>query len=181
MTTKEAINATLAAVGENGFSGIQYRAPSLAVALETAMGFDQSLSQKVAYELRRQGLIEIQKSNGNITLLPSIAGAQRLLSYRVNAIKIPTMDVWDNLWRIVSFDIPKGKDRERVFLNRRLKDFGFVMINRSIWVHPFDITETIMHVTDYLHITEHIVIMTVLEFDTRTQRILSKRFDYLLR
>ncbi len=42
---------------------------------------------------------------------------------------------------LVIYDIPEDKKRERDWFRFQLKKFGFVMIQRSVWVGPFPLPE----------------------------------------
>ncbi len=37
---------------------------------------------------------------------------------------------------LLIYDIPEGRKKERDWFRRQLKNFGFVMIQRSVWVGP---------------------------------------------
>lgn len=44
---------------------------------------------------------------------------------------------WDNKWRIVVFDIPEEKRLARDILRRKLRQLGFRLIQKSVWVLPW--------------------------------------------
>lgn len=50
---------------------------------------------------------------------------------------------WDRRWRVVIFDIPERRknirDRLRLFMN----EYGFVRIQDSVWIYPYDCEDLI--------------------------------------
>ncbi len=46
--------------------------------------------------------------------------------------------VWDRRWRIVLFDIPAKFTKTRNYFREHLKDWGFLPLQRSIYVYPFE-------------------------------------------
>ena len=47
---------------------------------------------------------------------------------------------WDGKWRAVVFDIAEISRINRDLLRRKLKELGFGMFQKSIWITPYDIT-----------------------------------------
>ena len=107
-------------------------------------------------------------------------GAYRLLKNTTDMLAIDTNHAWDGHWRLVCFDIPKGKDKERLYFNRRLHELGFTMIQRSMWVHPYECTNEITQITDFVNLTRYITILQVVKFDDRTTRRLLGVYGSLL-
>src|SRR3989338_8740607 len=44
---------------------------------------------------------------------------------------------WDKKWRVVIFDIPREFNRERDVLRGKLKEFGFYMLQESVFIFPY--------------------------------------------
>ncbi|MEK7537134.1 MAG: hypothetical protein AAB584_01680 [Patescibacteria group bacterium] len=59
---------------------------------------------------------------------------------KMNLIK-PTK--WDGKFRLVIFDIPAKKQGARIVFIQKLKEMNFYMLQKSIWVHPYDCTNEI--------------------------------------
>jgi CRISPR/Cas system-associated endoribonuclease Cas2 len=45
---------------------------------------------------------------------------------------------WDGRWRMVVFDIPERRRRIRIRLRAFMSDIGFVRLQDSVWVYPYD-------------------------------------------
>lgn len=51
---------------------------------------------------------------------------------------------WDGLWRIVLFDIAEEQRKVRDNIRRKLKNLGFAMFQKSVWMTPFDVAEEVV-------------------------------------
>jgi hypothetical protein len=45
---------------------------------------------------------------------------------------------WDSKWRGISFDVPEIDRRDRDFLRRELRWMGFLEVQKSFWICPYD-------------------------------------------
>lgn len=50
---------------------------------------------------------------------------------------------WDKHWRVVIFDIPERRRTVRVRLRRFMEEYGFVRLQDSVWVYPYDCEDII--------------------------------------
>ena len=48
---------------------------------------------------------------------------------------------WDGRWRLVFYDIDEKSKRTRDRLQKKLKELGFGMIQKSVYLTPFDVAE----------------------------------------
>ncbi len=48
---------------------------------------------------------------------------------------------WDGYWRVISYDIPEKFKGSRHALQRKLRELGFGMLQKSIYISPHDIAE----------------------------------------
>ncbi len=87
---------------------------------------------------KKQGLAGVeQNSDGTFSVSITRAGQIELARYDLDTISINTQRGWDGVWRIFLFDIPVRKKAERAALLAKLKELGFVMVQRSVWAHPY--------------------------------------------
>lgn len=182
-TTKQAINTALMVIGEDGYSGHEVQARSRMCALSTIIKshVPEEAVAPIYRELHRQELVDIQKKEVGyycVSLTPS--GAQRLLKHTIDQLQINTNVAWDGHWRLVCFDIPKGKDKERLYFNRRLHELGFTMVQRSMWVHPFECLKEIVQITDFVNLTRYVTVLEVVNLDSRTTKRLQAIYGSLL-
>ena len=91
------------------------------------------------YYLKRRGFIEVEQNpDGTYTVQPTIKGKHHSQKYNLDDISIPIPKKWDKCWRLAVFDIPARKQKGRLALLSKLKEFGFIMLQKSIWAYPFE-------------------------------------------
>ena len=50
---------------------------------------------------------------------------------------------WDRRWRIVMFDVYEKRRTVRDKFRRELKEYGFIQLQRSVWIYPYECEEFI--------------------------------------
>jgi len=93
--------------------------------------------------LRRQGLIKIEKKNHQIYISLTDKGKAKAGWMQIDALKIKRPKRWDRKWRIVIFDIAQLKKIYREALRGKLKELGFIPLQKSVWIYPFDCRDEI--------------------------------------
>lgn len=58
------------------------------------------------------------------------------------AIKIKRKK-WDQKWRVVVFDVWENTRSKRDALRYEIKNFGFIQLQRSVWIYPYECAEFI--------------------------------------
>lgn len=114
--------------------------------------------------LQRQGLIDLYlKDNVGMVELTG-KGQEKLKIILAQDYKYITPKNWDKKWRIVIFDIPDTKKKNRELFRNKLKEIGFLKIQESVYVYPFDSKETIDYFKYLLNIgpfVQYIVAETI--------------------
>jgi len=182
-TTKVLVYKCLKKIGLNGFSGNITTAHSSYIALENIVGSmltneSEVNRQKIYRNLTRQILVHIAKETAisyRVTITP--AGAYRLTKASLDEIVIPSMDKWDGKWRLVSYDLPSSKKSERYELTRHLNRMGFLLLHKSLWVHPHACFEQLDRLLDALIIKKYVAFFEVAKFDTITSKVLMDKFQ----
>jgi DNA-binding transcriptional regulator PaaX len=82
-------------------------------------------------------------------------GEAELLKFSDYAHKKPKK--WDGIWTIVSFDFPINKGRARDVVRFHLKRIGFIQLQQSIWVYPYDCSKLIYLMKAEWNIKDEIV------------------------
>jgi CRISPR-associated endonuclease Cas2 len=85
-------------------------------------------------------------------------GIARLSKISLDDIKIARPDNWDGKWRLVIFDIPNEKRNTRDVFRRKLQHIGFILVQESIYVYPFECTAEISELTLRLGISQYVLI-----------------------
>ena len=113
-----------------GFS--LYSSPSLPKYLA------QKVIQQKINRLKRQGYLRKTEKGWELTPKGRIEIIKIILWKKLNNKK------WDGKWRVIIFDIPEMSRRDRDFLRRELKWIGFIELQKSVWIFPFDTEKEIM-------------------------------------
>ncbi len=105
----------------------------------------KKLKRQASYYLRRK-LSELEK-DGYVTLGPerirlTKKGRLLLKQYESPSINVDDMK-WDKVWRIVAYDIPNTKSKQRNIFRQHLRNLGFTQIQKSIFVFPYECKEEI--------------------------------------
>ena len=132
--TREAILTTLK-VGS--LVAMVVIAPNVAGLLGKA--YSRSEYKKTHNAMRRlkdKGMITFKKGYAEIT-----AKGRSYLA--LHAFKMEQPMRWDKKWRIVIFDIPEKRKAIRNTLRDALRRIGFVQLQRSTWIYPYDCEEIV--------------------------------------
>jgi CRISPR-associated endonuclease Cas2 len=94
--------------------------------------------------LKEKGLIRFINKNGMVVAKLTENGKQYLKEniFNINN-KTIINKVWDGKWHIVIFDIPEVKRKTRNTLRFHLKKIGFIQVQGSVWVYPYECNELV--------------------------------------
>jgi len=95
------------------------------------------------WRLYKQGCITLERKNHQSYISLTEEGRRRAGMYQINDLAIKKPKQWDKKWRIVIFDIPHRNRFVREVLRGMLKQLGFRLLQKSVWVHPFPCKEEI--------------------------------------
>lgn len=116
----------------------------------------QRLYQSVQY-LRRRGYVKLEYlEDGKIKISLTKQGTTVVKKLNIEQMQIPKPAQWDKKWRIVIFDVPNWKSKNRLAFTDNMKRIGFVMVQKSVWVYPFACHDEIMILRKYYDIEKHV-------------------------
>lgn len=111
--------------------------------------------------LRKQDFISLSKEGQDeYKLCLTKSGERRAIQRAFNTFKIPIVDRWDGIWRMVIFDIPNKRKPAREGFRRKLKTSGFYPLQKSVFVFPYPCEEELKFlaylydVGDYVRLVE---------------------------
>ena len=84
-------------------------------------------------------------------------GLIKLNEYKIEKLMISKPKKWDNIWRIITFDIPEEKKYARKALNKKIKELGFVMLQKSVFVYPYPCEKEFDQIGDFFDVKENII------------------------
>ena len=89
--------------------------------------------------LAMQGLITFEKREGKNYARITPAGREALLLEQRKAdIRDGKKRRWDKRWRVIIFDIQERRRKVRDRLRIIMRGLGFVRLQDSVWVYPYD-------------------------------------------
>ncbi|MBI2025406.1 hypothetical protein HYT04_01300 [Candidatus Kaiserbacteria bacterium] len=79
---------------------------------------------------------------------------------------------WDGRWRMVVFDVPERRRRVRIRLCAVMREIGFVRLQDSVWVYPYDCEDFIALLKTELKIGKDVLyaIADTIEHDKAIRR-----------
>src|SRR3989344_4088802 len=101
------------------------------------------VQQIVLKTISTAGLITLKKtSQGKFARLTS-KGKELLTKVEENNYQLEKPKRWDKKWRMIVFDISEKRKKVRDQLRRTLVSIGFVHMQHSVWVYPYDCEDLI--------------------------------------
>lgn len=104
--------------------------------------------------LKKRGFLQLKRQGHDVCISLTKEGKKRAGKYQIDDLYIERPRKWDGKWRIVVFDIPNSSDIVRNIFRRKLKEFGFYLFQRSVWIYPFECQEEINFLREFLGATK---------------------------
>jgi DNA-binding transcriptional regulator PaaX len=92
--------------------------------------------------------------DGTYTFILTEKGKLRALTYNFENMDIEKKS-WDGKWRIVAFDIPEKLKVGRDALRAKLKKLGFMELQKSVFVFPYECKDEIDFVIEFFDIRKY--------------------------
>lgn len=102
--------------------------------------------------LRARRLIRFVEKGKRTYIEITELGKRRLREFDFDSLAIERPKRWDGKWRIVIFDIPEKRQRERRSLRMKLSAVGFYQLQKSVWVYPFACPDEVDFICNFLDI-----------------------------
>ena len=139
--------ALLAAVAIPGLLLVAAAAPNVLQLIEKIPGNKHKFNYRmksVASRLAQKGLVRFVERGGRKYLEITDNGRRVLeMEQQKMALRARTKKQWDKRWRMIVFDIPEKYRKTRDRLRLTLRSLGFVQLQASVWVYPYDCEEVI--------------------------------------
>lgn len=176
--TRQTLDTILGLIGAEGMSGILTDAAQANAAMEVILRASEVItnlpSSRIVNEFRRQDLATFTKEDNRIRVQLTVKGIHRLQRAQIEALQIPVPETWDGKWRMLVFDIPSRHAESRYILTSQLKRLGFVMIRRSMWLHPYPCFDAVAALLQYANLQPFVSLAELSKLDTYSaKKILS--------
>ncbi len=115
------------------------------------------------YRLRKQGYVDITERNRQVYISLTAEGKKRAGRFQIDALRIAKPKKWDEKWRIVIFDIDDRRRVKREAFRGKLIDLGFVLLQESVWVYPYNCEDEIKLLQEFFGLTSKEICVIVAE------------------
>ena len=129
------------------------------------------IKRKRVYEaidrLNKKRLIELIQKGDNLYIEITQNGKKLIKNFDYDNIELPSHKKWDKKWRLVVFDVPEKKNKERRAFSVKLKDLGFYPLQESVFIYPYNCRDEIDFICEFLLISRYVNYCVVESLDKR--------------
>ncbi|MBI2097810.1 MAG: hypothetical protein HYT46_02685 [Candidatus Vogelbacteria bacterium] len=166
---KQAILSVLAVGGVLVFAAL---APNCVQLLKYVIKTPRQRSNRFYYlksivgKMTDDGLVIFGKnSQGQTVIRLTEKGKEELQRYELGVQKIVKPRRWDGKYRLIIFDIKEWKRGVRDELRHWLKRLGFLPLQRSVWVYPYECRKVIVLLKSHFKIGREVLYITADEIE----------------
>jgi len=160
--------AVLTAVGTAGLLASIAVAPNAMRLLEWtgALSRLRYRTKTVLGRLKQKGEIEFIKEDGG-TFVRLTKRGEKSLAMVQETMRITNHRPrkWDRRYRLVMFDVPEKRKRTRDLLRREMREVGFLRVQDSAWLYPYDCEEFVALLKADLHIGKDVLYAVIEEIE----------------
>ena len=116
----------------------------------------RKLQQSLRY-LKSRGyvrIISVEAEGINVEI--TRAGEKVVKQIDVTALVLEKPATWDRKWRVIVFDVPNYKSKNRAAFRERIKELGFQLVQKSVWVYPHEAREAVMILRKFYDIEKYV-------------------------
>ena len=170
VTRGEIVSAVLGVIGAAGVISIALIAPGALRAFALSKSYRKGYNlnaylDRTTKRLVDRGLVTIHRRRGDRYAKLTAKGRATLCRYQLGEYSLVRKNRWDGLWHVIAFDIPERKKYLRDALRQELERIGFVMLQNSVWVCPFECQELIALLRASFLFKKEVLYMTVQEVE----------------
>lgn len=152
--------------------------PSLPIILVNAVKLWKEVNKKdlgrIVKRLEKQEMISIREVGNKISIEITEKGKRRLLEYDFENIQLKAKKR-DGKWRIIIFDIPEDRKRNRDAFRKKLIQIGCVRLQDSVFISAFPCKDEIDFLVNFLEISDFVTVATLDQIE-RGEKLLFKRY-----
>ena len=89
-----------------------------------------------------------EDKDGFVKIILTKEGEKKALKFKIDEMEIKKPAKWDGEWRIVIFDIPERFKKAREALRMKLKELGFLELQKSVLVLPYECEDEINFIVE---------------------------------
>lgn len=141
-------------------------APGLGYAIKPFLNkkYQPSRINQTMQRLQSQKLISITEKDHKTKIELLDKGKRKILAYKFEELALK-QNKWDQLWRVVIFDIPEKKKVARNLLRSKMKELGFYSLQKSVLVTPWKCEEVIDYIKFFYGVEDHVNLILAKHID----------------
>ncbi len=128
---------------------------------------DRRRMHEAIKRLNQKRLIELVEKSGELYIKVTTDGKRLIRSFNYDNLILYKPKKWDKKWRLVIFDIPNKKNKERRALSKKLKEIGFYPLQESVFIYPYECRDEIDFICEFLLIGRYVNYCIVESLDKR--------------
>ncbi len=117
---------------------------------------EQRKIRRRVYYLIKKGYIKYDADKNKYFLTSK--GSIYLHKNEIKELK-PKKKAWDKKWRLIFFDIPESKKSARVMLRSKIIEWGFVGIQKSIFLSKLDCKAELEKLKEYFDLSDELILL----------------------
>ena len=110
-----------------------------------------------------------EDKDGIIKIVLTKEGQKKALRFKLDEMKIKKPAKWDGQWRIVIFDIPEKFKKAREALRIKLKELGFLELQKSVFIFPYECEDEINFIMEVFQIRSFVRLICAKSFTNEEQ------------
>jgi len=156
----------LKAIGVAGIVIAVLTMPGLGIVIHEFQKSSEEEQRKRLYQsiqyLKRRGHVAIKYlSNKRLKITLTKKGKTIVNQLAIEELQIKKPAIWDKKWRMVIFDVPNWKNKNRLAFTDNLKHIGFRMMQKSVWAYPYTCYDEIMILRKFYDIEKYVIYLDV--------------------
>ena len=156
----------LKAIGVAGIVIAVLTMPGLGIVIHEFQKSSEEEQRKRLYQsiqyLKRRGHVAIKYlSDRRLKITLTKKGKTIVNQLAIEELQIKKPAIWDKKWRMVIFDVPNWKNKNRLAFTDNLKHIGFRMMQKSVWAYPYTCYDEIMILRKFYDIEKYVIYLDV--------------------
>jgi len=118
---------------------------------------DRAVLYRIVREFKRDRLVDYkEEKDGSVNIVLNKLGEKYAINCTLDEITLKMPNRWDEVWRIVIFDIPEKKKKAREALRAKLKELGFQELQKSVLVYPYECEDEIDFICEVFELRNNV-------------------------
>lgn len=135
---------------------------------------DRTEVGRVIKRLEKQEMISLSEKGGKINIEITEKGKRRLLEYDFENVTVKAKRP-DGKWRLIIFDIPEDKKRNRDAFRRKLLQLNCIRLQDSVFASAYPIKKEIDFLCHFLDISDFVT-LAVVNYIERGEKLIFKKY-----